>query len=82
LKFQEEPTPPPLDALEIETPLVVSPHKYRDAQRAAVARQIEATGIEATGDLLTKLSRKAQFYRVTGFVVAAHIGRAWNRIRA
>jgi hypothetical protein len=72
----------PGERLELEARQDVSLENHRSPQCAAVAREIEATGIEPTPDLLAKLSRKERHYGVNGFVVAAHIARAWKRIAA
>jgi hypothetical protein len=37
--------------------------------------------MEPTHQIMKKLRRKADYYRVNGFVVAAHIARAWKSIR-
>lgn len=42
---------------------------------------IEICGFVPTTEILAKLKRKADFYAVTGFVVVAHIDRAWRKVQ-
>jgi hypothetical protein len=53
---------------------------FPEAEGAAVKRAVENCGREANAVLFQKLARKAQFYGVTGFVIAAHILRAWRLV--
>jgi len=60
-------------------PLVVEPSSWGQAEGAVVERHVRGCGFEPTNELMATLKRKASFYDVSGFVVAAAIERAWRR---
>ncbi|MBZ5678230.1 MAG: helix-turn-helix domain-containing protein [Acidobacteriia bacterium] len=67
---------------EVEDPVVtlIEPFPYVKAQTEAIATAVRACGFEPNPQLLGRLERKGQFYRVTGFRVAAAINRAYKRV--
>ncbi len=54
--------------------------QFPEEQIEALKRHIRACGFEPSGDLLLKLRRKAEYYRVNLFAVSAHIERAWRKV--
>lgn len=54
---------------------------FEKAQTQAIETNVRGCGLEPTPDLIATLHRKAQFYRVNGFVIAAAIDRAWRKVQ-
>ena len=50
------------------------------AEQKALKTHVAGCGIKPTEDLIKELDRKARFYGVTGFRIAAAIDRAWRKV--
>ncbi len=55
-------------------------NQFSEAETAKLITVIEMCRLEATPELLGKLKRKTDFYGVDGFILVAHIYRAWQKI--
>jgi hypothetical protein len=53
---------------------------FSESERSAIERAVALTGFQANPSLIAKLKRKAEFYRADGYVIAAHIQRAWSKV--
>jgi len=51
-------------------------NSFSEIEHQRITAHIEGCGLKATSQLLSKLARKADYYGVNGFVIAAHIERA------
>lgn len=54
--------------------------EFAQAEKEAIERHVQACKLESSRELLGKLYRKARFYRVNGFAIAAAIERARRRV--
>jgi len=63
-----------------EPAAATEPSPFEKAQAEAIADAVRACGFGPTAELIAKLERKRRHYRVTGFVVASEIARAFKRV--
>lgn len=61
-------------------PPAIEPAAFEETQTQAIEAHVRVSGLEPTAGLLRKLARKARFYGVNGFRIAATIERAWRKV--